>query len=65
IYLQAAIAAGKPGSTQPVLDFLKRTHFEDPAVHALAAQVASRIAAPIEHGSIRFAAAQPTTGAVQ
>ena len=65
IYLQAAIATGKPASARPVLDFLQRTHFEDPAVRALAAQVASRIAAPAEHGSIRLAAAQPTTGAVQ
>ena len=44
IYLQAAIAAGKPASAQVVLDFLKRTHFEDPIVRALAAKAASQIA---------------------
>ena len=44
IYLQAAIATGKPASAQVVLDFLKRTHFEDPIVRALAAKAASQIA---------------------
>ncbi len=44
IYLQAALAAGKPASAQPVLDFVKRTHFEDQRVQALAAQVAATIA---------------------
>ena len=45
IYLQAAIAAGKPAAAQPVLDFLKRTHFEDPLVRTLAAQATAQIAA--------------------
>jgi len=45
IYLQAAIATGKPASAQGVLDFLKRTRFEDPNVHALAAEVSAQIAA--------------------
>ena len=46
IYLEAALAAGKPTSAQVVLDFLKQTHFEDPKVRALAAQVSSQIGAP-------------------
>ena len=45
IYLQAAIAVGKPASAQPVLDFLQRTHFEDPIVRALAAQAAAQMVA--------------------
>ncbi len=53
IYLQAALAAGKPASAQPVLDFLKRTQYEDPIVRALASQVASQLTT----------ASNPTTGA--
>ncbi len=45
IYLQAALAAGKPGSARPALEFLEHTHFQDPIVAALATQVASRIPA--------------------
>lgn len=45
IYLQAALAAGKPEAAQVVLDFLRQTQFEDPIVRALAAQAAARIAA--------------------
>jgi tetratricopeptide (TPR) repeat protein len=43
IYLEAALAAGKPASAQVVLDFLKQTQFEDLKVRALAAQVASQL----------------------
>lgn len=43
IYLQAALAAGKPGAAQPVLDFMKRTRLEDKDVQALAARVALMI----------------------
>ena len=43
IYLEAALAAGEPGSAQVVLDFLKITHLQDPKVRALAAQVASQL----------------------
>ena len=44
IYLQAALAANKPEAAQAVLVFLRQTHFEDPIVRALAAQVDARIA---------------------
>jgi Tfp pilus assembly protein PilF len=45
IYLQAALATGKPASAQVVLAYLKSTRFEDPIVSALASQVAAQIAA--------------------
>lgn len=45
IYLEAALAAGQPESAQVVLDFLKKTGFEDPKVRELAGQVSSRIKA--------------------
>jgi Tfp pilus assembly protein PilF len=41
VYLEAALAAGQPGSAQAVLDLLAKTHLEDPKVRALAAQVAA------------------------
>jgi tetratricopeptide (TPR) repeat protein len=63
IYLQAAIAAGKPASAQPVLDFLKRTHLEDPTVRALAAQVASQNTAIARHEPIQLAATTLAVGA--
>lgn len=46
IYLEAALAAGMPASAQEVVDFLDKTHFEDPKVRALAASVSSQLAAP-------------------
>jgi tetratricopeptide (TPR) repeat protein len=52
IYLQAALAAGKPELAQPVLDFLKRTHLEDPIVHALAQQATLQIAAASGHAGV-------------
>ncbi len=53
IYLEAALAAGKPASAKPVLDFLQRTHFEDPIVRALAARVSKQLdaAAPATKAS--------------
>lgn len=64
IYLQAALAAGNPGSAQGVLTFLQRTRYEDPIVRALAAQVASRIAAPIRQEPVKPAANNTAAGAV-
>ena len=43
IYLEAALATGKPAAAQVVLDFLKQTQFEDPKVRALAAQITSQL----------------------
>ncbi len=43
IYLEAALAAGKPASAKPVLDFLQHTHFEEPIVRALAARVSKQL----------------------
>ena len=39
LLLQAAVAAKKPDAAQPVLDWMTRTHIEDPALQALAAQL--------------------------
>jgi Tfp pilus assembly protein PilF len=36
VYLEAALAAGQPQAAQPVLDFMQKTHLEDPVVLALA-----------------------------
>ena len=44
VYLQAAIAAGKPAAAQAALDFAQRTHNEDPILRQLATQAAARMA---------------------
>jgi thioredoxin-like negative regulator of GroEL len=44
IYLEAALAAGRPPAAQPVLQFLDRTQLEDPKIRALATQVRARMA---------------------
>ena len=43
IYLQAALAAGKPALAQPVLDFLTSTHYDDPVVRELAKNAAAQM----------------------
>lgn len=43
IYLEAALAAGKPEAAKDVVDFLDKTGLEDPKIRVLAKQVASRI----------------------
>jgi len=45
IFLQAAIAAGKPAAAQSALAYVKRTHVEDPFLRELATQASERIAA--------------------
>ena len=39
VYLEAALAAGRPAAAQPVVEFVRVTGFEDPTVRALAARV--------------------------
>ena len=46
IYLEAALAAGQPAAAQPVVDFVRRTGFEDPTVRALTARVTQAIDMP-------------------
>lgn len=43
IYLEAALAAGKPSAAQSVVDFIRATGFEDPTVRSLSAQVTKAI----------------------
>ena len=52
IFLEAALAAGRPESARAVLDFLGKTHFEDPVVRALAAEVSRRSATPVPAATV-------------
>ena len=45
IFLQAALAAGRPAAARDVLDFIARTQLDDPTIKALAAQVSTLKAA--------------------
>jgi predicted Zn-dependent protease len=43
VFLEAALAAGKPWAAQPVLDLVAKTHLEYPLVVGLAAQVRTEL----------------------
>lgn len=45
IYLEAALAAGKPEAAQPALDLLKQTGLQDAQIRAVAAKVSAAIKA--------------------
>jgi tetratricopeptide (TPR) repeat protein len=45
VLLEAADAAGQPAAAQPVLDFIARSHLQDPTIAALAARLRSRMPA--------------------
>jgi Tfp pilus assembly protein PilF len=42
ILLRSALAANQPKAAQPALDWLRATHYEDPAMAALAVQLAAK-----------------------
>jgi tetratricopeptide (TPR) repeat protein len=42
VFLEAALAAERPDAATPVLEFLKRTRLEDPAIDALARKLRAR-----------------------
>jgi hypothetical protein len=43
VYLEAALAAGRPATAQGVVDFVRATGFEDPTVRLLCAWVTQAI----------------------
>ena len=45
IFLEAALAAGRPAAARDVLGFIARTQLDDPTIKALAAQVSSKLSA--------------------
>lgn len=51
IFLQAALAAGRPDLARPVLDFVQRTHLEDPVVRELAQHIATQARPPMQPAS--------------
>lgn len=45
VYLEAALAAGKPAAAEPVLKLLDKSHLQDPAVNRLARKVRTELPA--------------------
>lgn len=53
IYLEAALAAQQPGSAQPVLAFVDRTHLRDPVIDALVDRLRTEPSTQASAGSMR------------